>query len=97
MVHDTVKVPGVDYSISIFGRVMVHDWWMRMGVDLNTTMLSYMIIDTPCFNMNREERLHHRRELYRLRREKKTPFSFCARGPCFNSTKCTLDTKWMIS
>ena len=35
-------------------------------------MLSHMIIDTLCFNMNREERLHWRRELYRLRRERET-------------------------
>ena len=35
-------------------------------------MLSQVIIDTLSFNMNREERLHHRRELYRLRRERET-------------------------
>ena len=33
-------------------------------------MLSHVIIDTLCFNMNREERLRRRRELYRLRRER---------------------------
>ena len=99
-------------------------------------MFSHVIIDTLCFNI-REERLHHRSGLYRLRRERETveeregrlarqreymrhrravlmelrtkqpvvthpfcflvPFSFCARGPCFNSIQCALDTKWRIS
>ena len=35
-------------------------------------MLSHVIIDTLCFNMNREERRCRRRELYRLRRERET-------------------------
>ena len=35
-------------------------------------MLSRVIIDMLCFNMNREERLLRRRELYRLRRERET-------------------------
>ena len=35
-------------------------------------MFSHVIIDTLCVNMNREERLHRKKELYRLRRERDT-------------------------
>ena len=35
-------------------------------------MRSHVIIDTLCFNINREERQCHERELYRLRRERET-------------------------
>ena len=35
-------------------------------------MLSHVIIDMLCFDMNREERRRRRRELYRLRRERET-------------------------
>ena len=60
---------GVDNSISIFGRVMVHDTVDEREI---TVMLSHVIIDRLCFSMNREERRHRRRELYRLRRERET-------------------------